>query len=1785
MKVQKFLKILFISLVFTALVFGGINQTQSGVAMPDGPTDETKVPHYFGPYPNWANSPFTLPDATVVITDPGGLGAGAEAVASVGADGSVTGVTVTAPGVGYTAADAVITSATGTGATLLATVTLDGIVTGVTVDVGGTGYTAPTVTLDGGGAPLGNLKYVGNQLAERGSATEGAGNVFVILPDALPTGLLQNVMVRNQVDSVGQSFNAYVLRPTGNANEYLVVFDSGRLTLPALAKRDTSEISTFPLGGIAVQAGDLLAFYGQGIPVETGVGADIAVSARSAPLQGNVFALGSAEFAVIEQQRTYSFAASVVETSRASIDTAGAGIDANINTIATAVAYGGVEAVAIAVPGAGYTFPTVDFDMPNDPNGVQASGHAVLGASGEITAVVVDFPGSGYTNAPGVTIRNGTLFDPIPLDPGGSLATATTTLFIDSIVVTNPGAGYTSAPTVLFADPTGSGASATASVSAGGVTAISVTAAGTGYLTPGIEKFVDTLPLLGPTGANNLGQYISVAVPDQVTFPGTDYYVIAVVQHRELMHSDLAPSLLREYVQLSTTAVPGNQVPLVTSLVDGSTTPTLMPDGSQALGVDNPHYLGPLIIAQKDRAVRITFYNLLPTGTAGDLFMPVDTTIMGSGMGPVGMTEPFEDGTVMDEVRNPMCTDDMGMMGDMCFAKNRATLHLHGGNTPWISDGTPHQWITPAGEMTTWPEGVSVYNVPDMVGVAGVPDCSAADDGCSTFYYTNQQSARLMFYHDHAWGITRLNVYAGEAAGYLIQDPKEAELVAAGIIPADQIPLVIQERTFVPGAAQLAWQDPTWDSMRWGGFGNLWYHHVYMPAQNPGAPGGMSGFGRWMYSPWFWPPQDAKYDPIANPYYNMDPATGFTTPLAVPCNFDDPATWQYQEEPFCEPALIPSTPLISAGMEQFNDTPIVNGTAYPTITLDPKAYRFRILNAANDRFWNLQWYVGDPSTANPNTNGIGEIIGPTEVAFNEAELAAAQLDPVVFPTPDTSDDGGTDPSYSLPGPDWIVIGSEGGFLPAPAVVDGQQYTTWITDPTRFDAGLVDLHSLVLAPAERSDVIVDFSQFAGQTLILYNDAPAAYPARIPSYDYYTGAPDLMPVGAPQILPGFGPNTRTIMQVKIAAGTPVAFNLNALNNAFTHKADGSGAFESAQPPIIVGQAAYNSAYGQSFTSGGWCNAPGSPDIKCDGFARISEQGGDLFKFDTLRMLRNGTYPPGYSKVSVLIEPKALQDETSESGFDEFGRMSALLGVEVVPAIPGVANTVLLPYMYPTAAVIDTSGLPTADMVVTPIAVGTDGTQLWKITHNGVDTHPIHVHAYDAQILNRVTWDNIIKPPDPTELGWKETFRVSPLEDTYFILRPITPVLPFDLPNSIRLLSPMMMDGEWIFNTTEAEALGLPLLAFAPNGEPIDIINHYVNYGAEYVYHCHILSHEEMDMMNAVSLAYPPIAPSGVSAVLVNVQGPNDYVTVTWTDNSRSETEFVVESSADGTTWVPKGTVNRLIIDPMMGPMENTVGELVSFDDTAYVPALDVWYRVVAKNSVGDTWDYSNPAFNEIPPGTNAFPVVTTTAVSEVSGVLAAAPSGLVATLQAGPAVGLTWTDNAINETGFIVERSDDGGVSFAVIATLPPRVNVGRVTYSDATVVAGLTYTYRVAAINLAGTSAYSNLATIGVVAPLAPSNVQVSAVRVGGNERVTLTWVDNSNNEVRFEIQRSTDPGFATFVTSFAPVDTTTFTTGNIPLNSYYFRIRAVNGIGPSAWVNATPFPIAPPPLNLPGPGG
>ena len=139
-----------------------------------------------------------------------------------------------------------------------------------------------------------------------------------------------------------------------------------------------------------------------------------------------------------------------------------------------------------------------------------------------------------------------------------------------------------------------------------------------------------------------------------------------------------------------------------------------------------------LIVATRDRPVRVKFTNKLPTGAGGNLFIPVDTTYMGAGAGPNGGN----------------------------YTQNRATIHLHGGNTIWISDGTPHQWTTPAGENTPYPKGVSVKNVPDMDG--GV---EPARNFNILLQQPTKRSTNVL--SRPRLGITRLNVYAGEAAGYL----------------------------------------------------------------------------------------------------------------------------------------------------------------------------------------------------------------------------------------------------------------------------------------------------------------------------------------------------------------------------------------------------------------------------------------------------------------------------------------------------------------------------------------------------------------------------------------------------------------------------------------------------------------------------------------------------------------------------------------------------------------------------------------------------------------------------------------------------------------------------------------------------------------------------------------------------------------------------------------------------------------------------------------------------------
>jgi len=420
-------------------------------------------------------------------------------------------------------------------------------------------------------------------------------------------------------------------------------------------------------------------------------------------------------------------------------------------------------------------------------------------------------------------------------------------------------------------------------------------------------------------------------------------------------------------------------------------------------------------------------------------------------------------------------------------------------------------------------------------------------------------------------------------------------------------------------------------------------------------------------------------------------------------------------------------------MEGYHDTPMVNGTAYPSLTVQPKAYRFRILNAANDRMWDLQLYqasniVGsivmasggsgyvDPpivtiTRAPGDTTGYGatalatvdpltgvvtsvdlEAVGsgytiapiitiappptvggvtatatttlytaPTEVGMVPAVQGAAAF-PAAWTVRTTGQPGdildgrfGGVPDPAKLGPSMVQIGTECGFLPAPVVWPNMP-TGYDRDPKSITITNVKEHNLFIGPAERADVVIDFSAYAGKTLILYNDAPAAVPAADLRLDYFTNDQDQTATGGTvKTLPGYGPNIRTLMQIKVAAVTPApAYNLAALKAEFaTNTTTGAlGVFARSQDPIIVPQAPYNSAYNGNFPA----------DTRA--YARIQST--------SLTFTPIGTT----SAVTLPFQPKAIQELFENT----YGRMAAYLGVELPFTNGGNQTTIDFGYIDP-------------------------------------------------------------------------------------------------------------------------------------------------------------------------------------------------------------------------------------------------------------------------------------------------------------------------------------------------------------------------------------------------------------------------------------------------------------------------------------------------------------------------
>ena len=167
--------------------------------------------------------------------------------------------------------------------------------------------------------------------------------------------------------------------------------------------------------------------------------------------------------------------------------------------------------------------------------------------------------------------------------------------------------------------------------------------------------------------------------------------------------------------------------------------------------------------------------------------------------------------------------------------------HVHGGHTESASDGLPDNWYTPN----------FARKGPGFI-----------KGDIEPYYYQNDQEAATIWYHDHALGVTRLNVYAGMAGYYLITDNNETDLQTANKIPSApyDLGLALQDRIFTTT-------------------GQLLYPSANEDEDDEHAPG-----------------------------------------------------------------ILP---------EVFGDFILVNGMTWPVLQVEPRQYRFRVLNGSDSRFYDL----------------------------------------------------------------------------------------------------------------------------------------------------------------------------------------------------------------------------------------------------------------------------------------------------------------------------------------------------------------------------------------------------------------------------------------------------------------------------------------------------------------------------------------------------------------------------------------------------------------------------------------------------------------------------------------------------------------------------------------------------------------------------------------------------------------------------------------------------------------
>ncbi|MRR55010.1 MAG: bilirubin oxidase [Deltaproteobacteria bacterium] len=352
----------------------------------------------------------------------------------------------------------------------------------------------------------------------------------------------------------------------------------------------------------------------------------------------------------------------------------------------------------------------------------------------------------------------------------------------------------------------------------------------TQVLLPGtsIPKFVEQLPVAGDITVVNATPSVMLGIPSTPSYN---------IHMREFQAQILPVSL-----GLGPTWVWGY-------LTDGDVA---------AQPAVRPSYLGPVVVAQRETPAYPTYSNELPAGNVSNVqqLLPIDMTI--DWANPTGINCAPD--PITGDYTNLQCGTLPPYLGPLPDA-----VHFHGAEVAPAFDGGPDAWFTQDNAQTG-------------IGFPG-----------STYTYPNGQQEATLWFHPHGLGITRLNVYAGLAGGYILIDPDNPPLAAMPAFPQHDIPLIIQDRSF----------DTT---------GQLFYNLASNPQPNPTV------------------------------------------------------------HPFWIPEFI-------------GDAIVVNGKTWPNLNVEPRQYRFRLLNGSNARFYDLSMNKGVKFIAIATDNGylVNAVLTPNVV--------------------------------------------------------------------------------------------------------------------------------------------------------------------------------------------------------------------------------------------------------------------------------------------------------------------------------------------------------------------------------------------------------------------------------------------------------------------------------------------------------------------------------------------------------------------------------------------------------------------------------------------------------------------------------------------------------------------------------------------------------------------------------------------------------------------------------------